>query len=38
MNIVIDPLTGFYIVSALVLFSLTLAAYPTLRERAKKGR
>ena len=38
MKIVIDPLQGFYLISALFLLAVAIVAYPTLRERSKKSQ
>lgn len=38
MNIAIDPLQGFYLISAILLLAVALAVYPTLRERSKEKK
>lgn len=36
MNVVIDPMSAFYIVGAIMLLVVVLLAYPTILERSKK--
>lgn len=38
MNITIDAVAGLYLAATISLLILAIVAYPTLRERAKKGR
>jgi len=38
MNVVIDPLQGFYLISAILLLAVAIVVYPTLRERSRGKR